>query len=141
VNDERPSRLVQLCDDHPVGAVLRIVVNAAALTLAAWLFDGIRVGGEDTAARVLTLLCVGAILGLVNVVVAPVIKLLSLPFIVVTLGLFLLVLNAVLLLLTSRIGEALDLDFAVDGFWTAVGGALVVSIAASVLHRLLEPDH
>jgi putative membrane protein len=120
--------------------VLRIVVNAAALALAAWLFDGIQVGGEDTAARVLTLLGVGAILGLVNVVVAPVIKLLSLPFIVVTLGLFLLVINAGLLLLTSRIGEALNLSFAVHGFWTAVGGALVVSIAASVLHRLLEPD-
>jgi putative membrane protein len=141
VNDQRPSRLVQLCDDHPVGVALRILVNAAALALAAWLFDGIRVGEVDTAARVLTLLGVGAILGLVNVVVAPVIKLLSLPFIVVTLGLFLLVLNAVLLLLTSRIGEALNLSFAVHGFWTAVGGALVVSIAASVLHRLLEPDH
>ncbi len=120
--------------------MLRIVVNAAALALAAWLFDGIRVGGEDTAARVLTLLGVGAILGLVNVVVAPVIKLLALPVIVVTLGLFLLVINALLLLLASRIGEALDLSFTVDGFWTAVGGALVVSIAASVLHRLLEPD-
>ena len=131
----------ELCDDHLVGVVLRIVVNAAALTLAAWLFDGIRVGGDDTASRALTLLGVGAILGLVNVVVAPVVKLLSLPFIVVTLGLFLLVINALLLLLSSRIGQALDLSFTVDGFWTAVGGALVVSIAASVLHRLLEPDH
>jgi putative membrane protein len=139
-DDRRPGRLVRLCDDRPVGVVLRIVVNAAALALAAWLFEGIRVGGEDTVARVLTLLGVGAILGLVNVIVAPVIKLLSLPFIVVTLGLFLLVINAVLLLLTSRIGQALNLSFAVDGFWTAVGGALVVSIAASVLHRLLEPD-
>ncbi len=121
--------------------MLRIAVNAAALALAAWLFDGIRVGGADAAGRLLTLLGVGAILGLVNVVVAPVVKLLSLPFIVVTLGLFLLIINAVLLLLTSRISQALDLSFAVHGFWTAVGGALVVSIAASVLHRLLEPDH
>ena len=120
--------------------MLRVLVNAAALTLAAWLFDGIRVGGEDSAARLLTLLGVGAILGLVNVVVAPVVKLLSLPFIVVTLGLFLLVINALLLLLTSRIGQALDLSFEVHGFWTAVGGALVVSIAASILHRLLEPE-
>ena len=116
------------------------MVNAAALTLAAWLFDGIRVGGEDAAARVLTVLGVGAILGLVNVIVAPVIKLLSLPFIVVTLGLFLLVINALLLVLTSRVGQALNLSFHVDGFWTAVGGALVVSIAAGILHRLLEPD-
>ncbi len=124
-----------------MGVVLRIVVNAAALTLAAWLFEGIRVGGDDSAARLLTVVGVGAILGLVNVLVAPVVKLLSLPFIVATLGLFLLVINAVLLLLASRIGEALKLSLEVNGFWTAVGGALVVSIAASVLHRLLEPDH
>lgn len=123
-----------------MGLVLRIVVNAAALTVAAWLFDGIRVGGEDLADRVLTLLGVGVVLGLVNLVVAPVVKLLSLPFIVLTLGLFLLLVNAVLLLLTSRISQALDLSFSVHGFWTAVGGALVVSIAASVLHRLLEPQ-
>ncbi len=123
-----------------MGLVLRVVVNAAALGLAAWLFDGIRVDGRDEAARLLTLLGVGAVLGLVNVLVAPVVKLLSLPFIVLTLGLFLLVVNAGLLVLTSRIGQALDLRFEVDGFWTAVGGALVVSVAASVLHRVLDRD-
>ena len=123
-----------------MGLVLRIVTNALALALAAWLFDGIRVEGRDEVARVLTLLGVGAVLGLVNVLVAPVVKLLTLPFIVVTLGLFLLLVNAALLVLTSRIGQALDLRFVVDGFWTAVGGALVVSVAASVLHRLLERD-
>lgn len=123
-----------------MGLVLRVVVNAAALALAAFLFDGIRVGGHDTSARLLTLLGVGAILGLVNAIVAPVVKLLSFPFIVVTLGLFLLVINAVLLLLASRIGQTFDLRFVVHGLWTAVGGALVVSIAASVLHRVLDHD-
>ena len=88
----------------------------------------------------LTLLGVGAVLGLVNALVAPVVKFLALPFILVTLGLFLLVVNAGMLLLTSRISQALDLRFEVTGFWTAVGGALVVSVAASVLHRLLDPD-
>jgi putative membrane protein len=123
-----------------VGLVLRVVVNALALALAAWLFDGIRVVGHDDLARVLTLLGVGAVLGLVNLLVAPVVKLLALPFIVVTLGLLLLVINAALLVVTSRISQALDLDFRVHGFWTAVGGALVVSIAASVLHRVLDQD-
>ena len=123
-----------------MGLVLRVVTNALALALAAWLFDGIRVEGRDEVARALTLLGVGAVLGLVNALVAPVVKLLTLPFIVVTLGLFLLLVNAALLVLTSRIGQALDLRFVVDGFWTAVGGALVVSVAASVLHRLLERD-
>jgi putative membrane protein len=123
-----------------VGLVLRVVVNAVALALAAWLFDGIRVEGHDLLARVLTLLGVGAVLGLVNALVAPVVKVLALPFILVTLGLFLLVINAGLLLLTSRISQALDLRFEVSGFWTALGGALMVSIAASVLHRLLDGD-
>ena len=123
-----------------MGLVLRVVVNAVALALAAWLFDGIRVSESDQATRALTLLGVGAVLGLVNVIVAPIVKLLALPFILVTLGLFLLVINAVLLLLTSRISQAVDLRFEVTGFWTAVGGALVVSIAASVLHRLLDRD-
>ena len=123
-----------------MGLVLRVVTNALALALAAWLFDGIRVEGRDEGVRVLTLLGVGAVLGVVNVLVAPVVKLLTLPFIVVTLGLFLLLVNAALLVLTSRISQALDLRFVVEGFWTAVGGALVVSIAASVLHRVLERD-
>ena len=123
-----------------MGLVLRVVTNALALALAAWLFDGIRVEGRDEVARLLTLLGVGAVLGLVNVLVAPVVKLLTLPFIVVTLGLFLLLVNAALLVLTSRIGQALDLRFVVEGFWTAVGGALVVSIAAGVLHRVLDRD-
>jgi len=123
-----------------VGLVLRIVVNALALALAAWLFDGIRVSESQEATRALTLLGVGAVLGLVNALVAPVVKFLALPFILVTLGLFLLVVNAGMLLLTSRISQALDLRFEVTGFWTAVGGALVVSVAASVLHRLLDPD-
>ncbi len=120
--------------------MLRIVVNALALALAAWLFDDIRVSGRDEVVRALTLLGVGAILGLVNALVAPIVKLLSLPLIVVSLGLFLLVINAGLLVLTSWISQELDLRFEVEGFWTAVGGALVVSIAASVLHRLLSKD-
>ncbi len=123
-----------------MGLVLRVVVNALALALAALVFDGIRVEGRDPVARVLTLLGVGAVLGLVNLLVAPVVKLLALPFIVLTLGLLLLVINAALLVLASRIGQALDLHFVVDGFWTAVGGALVVSVAASVLHRVLDHD-
>jgi putative membrane protein len=64
---------------------------------------------------------------------------LSIPLIVVTLGLFLLVINALMLLLTSKIADTLDLGFHVDGFWTAVGGALVISVVGIVVDAVL-PD-
>ena len=120
--------------------LVRIVVNALALAAAAWLFDGIEVGGADTGDRVLTLLVVALIFGLVNAFVAPVIKLVSLPFIILTLGLLLLVINALMLLLTSRLAEAFDLDFTVDGFWAAVLGSIVISIVGAVLNAILQDD-
>jgi putative membrane protein len=123
-----------------MGFLIRLVVNAVALAAAAWLFDGISVGGADDGDRVLTLLVVALIFGLVNAFIAPVIKLLSLPFIILTLGLLLLVINALMLLLTSRLAEAFDLEFTVDGFWSAVLGSIVISIVGAVLNGLLQDD-
>ncbi len=117
--------------------LIRVVVNALALGAAAWLLDDIRVGG-DTEEQLLTLLAVGAVFGVVNALVTPVVKLLSLPFIIVTLGLFLLVVNALMLLLTSSISDALGLRFTVDGFWTAVLGSIVISIVSAVLGALTD---
>lgn len=113
-------------------ALVTVAGNALALTVAAALFDGIRVGGPTTSTGedVLSVLLVGVVLGLVNAVVAPLVKLLSLPFIIVTLGLFLLLVNAALLRLTAELADALDLAFRVHGFWTYVGGALVISLVA-----------
>jgi putative membrane protein len=123
-----------------MGFLIRLVVNAVALAAAAWLFDGIEVGGADDGDRVVTLLVVALIFGLVNAFITPVVKLLSLPFIVLTLGLLLLVINALMLLLTSRLAEAFDLDFTVDGFWPAVFGSIVISIVGAVLGALLNDD-
>ena len=120
--------------------LIRLVVNAVALGVAAWLFEGIRVGGTDTQDRALTLLVVALIFGLVNAFITPVVKLLSLPFIILTLGLLLLVINALMLLLTSRLAEAFDLDFTVDGFWAAVFGSIVISIVGAVLGGLAKDD-
>ncbi len=119
--------------------LIRVVVNALALGAAAWLLDGIRVGG-DTQKQLLTLLAVGAVFGVVNAVVTPVVKLLSLPFIIVTLGLFLLVVNGLMLLLTSGISDALGLSFTVDGFGTAVLGSIIISIVSAVLGALTSDD-
>lgn len=118
--------------------VTRVLANAVALAVAAWLFDGIRVRGGDTTRQVLTVLGVAVVFGVVNAVVAPVVKLLSLPFIIVTLGLLLLVINALMLILTSRISEAVGLGFRVDGFWTAVFGSIVISVVSAGVGALFE---
>jgi putative membrane protein len=123
-----------------MGFLIRLVVNAVALAAAAWLFDGIEVGGADDGDRVLTLLVVALIFGLVNAFIAPIVKLLSLPFIVLTLGLLLLVINALMLLLTSRLAEAFDVEFTVDGFWAALGGSIVISIVGALLGAVLDDD-
>ncbi len=115
----------------------RVIANALALGAAAWLFDGIEVSGADNVDKGLTLLLVALLFGLVNAVVAPVVKLLSLPFIILTLGLLLLVINALMLMLTSWIAEALGIGFSVEGFGTAILGSVVISIVAAIAGGLL----
>jgi putative membrane protein len=119
-----------------MGFLLRVVVSAAALAAAAWLLDDISFTGRDN--EVLTLLGVALIFGVINAFVAPVIKLISLPFIILTLGLLLWVINAVMLLLTSGIADAFGLGFEVDGFGTALLGALIISVVTAVLNTILD---
>jgi putative membrane protein len=119
--------------------LIRVVVDALALAAAAWLVGGITVTEEAREDQVIALVIVAVIFGLINAVVAPVVKLLSLPFIILTLGLFLLVINAALLLLTSWIAGEIGLGFEVDGFWSAVLGAIVITIATWILEAVL-PD-
>ncbi|GAB3652196.1 phage holin family protein [Nocardioides korecus] len=118
-----------------------LVVNALALGAAVWLFAGITLRQGTDAQVLLELLVVGAVFGAVTAVVRPVVRFLSLPLIVLTLGLALLVINALMLLLTSAISGSLGLGFHVDGFWTALGGSIVISLASMVLHAVLpDPD-
>lgn len=114
-----------------------LVVNAVALGAAVWLFDGITLTGGTDTDRVVKLVVVGAIFGLVTSIVRPIVRLLSLPLIIVTLGLMLLVINALMLLLTSKISESLDLGFSVDGFWVALFGSIVISLASIILEAVL----
>jgi putative membrane protein len=81
-----------------------------------------------------TYLWIGLIFGLVNAVVGPILRLLSLPFVVLTLGLFLLVVNAALLGLTALITDRLQ----VDGFITAVLGGLILAVVGWVADQLLD---
>jgi putative membrane protein len=114
--------------------VLRILVNALALGAAAYLVPGIEAGSPTS------ILLIALVFGVLNALVRPFLKLLSCPFIILTLGLFTLILNAAMLLLTARLGQAFGIDFRVDGFWTAFVGALVVSVVSVILSWILIDD-
>jgi putative membrane protein len=119
--------------------VIWLIVNALGLGAAVWLFDGITLTGDTTSDKVVTLLIVGGIFGVITSVVRPIVNVLALPLIVLSLGLMLLVTNALMLLLTSKVADTFGLNFHVDGFWTAVFGAIVISIASMIVESLL-PD-
>lgn len=114
-----------------------LVVNALALGAAVWLFDGITLTGGSDTEKAVKLVVAGAIFGLVTSFVRPLVRFFSLPLIILTLGLMLLVINALMLLLTSQISSALDLGFHVDGFWVALFGSIVISLASTVLEAIL----
>ncbi|MFJ9409001.1 phage holin family protein [Streptomyces sp. NPDC101393] len=119
--------------------VVKTLANAAALAVAIWLLKDITLTGDNTGRQVLTLVLVALIFGLVNFVVKPVVKLLSFPLFILTLGLITLVVNALMLLLTSWLAGQADLAFHVNGFWTAVLGGLIVSVVSWALHVIM-PD-
>ncbi|MCW2759199.1 MAG: rane spanning protein [Nocardioidaceae bacterium] len=114
--------------------LVRVIASLAALAVAIWLFDGITIAHHD---RFLTLVGVAVIFAVINAFVKPVVKLLALPFIILTLGLLLLVINAALLLLTSKISDGLDLGFHVDGFGTAVFASIVISLVTWFVSAVL----
>lgn len=119
--------------------VIWMVVNALALAIAAWLLDGISVLADTDTDRAVTVLLVALIFGLVNAVVRPIVTFFSFPFIILTLGLLVLVINALMLLLTGWIAEQAGIGFHVGGFWTAVWGGIIITVATWILELVL-PD-
>jgi putative membrane protein len=120
--------------------LVKLLGNAVALAIATWMLDDITLTGSTTGRRILTLLIVAAIFGVVNAIVKPIAKLLSLPFIILTLGLLLFVINALMLMLTSWISGKLDVSFHVEGFGTALLGALIITIVSWFLSAVLPDD-
>jgi putative membrane protein len=116
--------------------VLRFLATAAALWLAARLVPGISHTGSA-----LALFGVAAVFGVINSIVAPVVKLLSLPVILLTLGLFALVINALMLGLTSWVAGGLGLGFHVSGFVPAFLGSLVISFASALIMVAFDGKH
>jgi len=122
--------------------VVWLVANTLAVGVAAWLVPGIRfTDGNGLADYWPTLLAVGVILGVVSSLVKPVVKVLALPVIILTLGLFLWVINALMLTLTGWLAGELDLGFRVgDFFWSALLGALVISLVNWAVDSVWERD-
>ena len=121
--------------------IVRILAGAVALAAAAWLIEGISVGPGTTTERALTLLAVAVIFGLGNAFGPPIVRLISIPLFIITLGLFTFVVNALMLLLTAWIGDLFDLAFEVDGFWSALLGALVISVVTFLINVLLPDEY
>ena len=112
--------------------LLHWLLNAAALWFAAWLLPGL-----DFQGTVVQLLLVAAVFGVVNSLLRPILTVLTCPLIVITLGLFTLVINALMLLLTGWLSTRWDLGFSVSGFWAAFFGGLVVGFVSVILSLLL----
>ena len=111
--------------------VLRVLVSAFAIWITSLLVGGFEiVGGDTTGATVVVLVVVAFILAVVNAGVKPIVAFLSLPLYILTLGLFTLVVNALMLLLTAWITGHTDWGLRIDGFWTAVWAALILSIVS-----------
>ncbi|MGY0492923.1 phage holin family protein [Streptomyces sp. WG-D5] len=119
--------------------LVKTIANAGALAVAVWVLDKITLTGDSTGKKIGTLILVALIFGLVNVIVKPIVKLLTFPLFILTLGLITLVVNALMLLLTSWLADQVDLSFHVDGLWTAILGGLIVSIVSWALNVVL-PD-
>jgi len=117
--------------------ILRLLANAAALGVATWVLSGISLTGSSTGNKVLTLLLVALIFGIVNAILKPIFTFFTACLVLLTLGLFLIVINAGLLLLTSWLAGQLGIGWNVDGFWTAVIGSIIVSIVSFVLNAFL----
>lgn len=125
--------------------LLWFTTTALALAAAAYLVEGIRfegpsAGQAELQEKVVPLLLVALVLGVVTAVVKPVLKVLSIPFIILTLGLFLLVINAAMLRLTAVLADGLDLGFHVDSWTAAVLGSIVITIVTWLLDSVLDRD-
>lgn len=117
--------------------ILRWVINAIALYLAIFLLNG---RGLDFTGDWISIIWLALIFGLVNAFLRPLLKVLTCPLIILTLGLFTLLINTFLFWLTGQIGQAFNLGLAVNGFWPAFLGGLIVSVVSVVLSLILKDE-
>lgn len=111
--------------------ILRVMINALSIAVAIKVIDGITFTGEWW-----KIIIIGAIFGVVNSIMKPLLMIFSLPLIVLTLGLFTFVVNALMLIITAKLSGPLNLGLQIHGFWPAFWGALIVSIVSMLLSWL-----
>jgi putative membrane protein len=118
--------------------LIRLLVSAVALGVATWAVSGITLGHDSLWKQACTLLVVALIFGIINAVLKPLIKVFGCAFYVLTLGLIALVVNGLLLWLTSVIAQHLHLPFHVNGFWPGFWGAIIVGIVSWLLNLFVD---
>lgn len=118
--------------------LLRWLIIAASVFLTAWLMPGIRIEGSNA---FVTVAVVAIILGFMNAIIKPILAFLSCGCILATLGLFMLVINAVVLMLTAWASQLLGIGFYVDSFWSALIGSIIISIISFVLSMILIDEN
>ncbi len=111
--------------------ILRVMINAISIVAAVKLVEGITFSGQWW-----KMIIIGAIFGLVNSLIKPIVTLFTFPFIILTLGIFTLIINTLMLVITSHLSESLNLGLQIKGFWPAFWGAIIVSIVSMTLSWL-----
>jgi putative membrane protein len=111
--------------------ILRVMINALSIVVAVKLVEGITFSGQWW-----KMIIIGAIFGLVNSLIKPIVTLFTFPFIILTLGIFTLIINTLMLIITSHFSESLDLGLQIKGFWPAFWGAIIVSVVSMFLSWL-----
>lgn len=122
-----------------MGFLIRLAISAVALWITTLIVPGVDVHGRSAGNTALTLIVVALIFGVINAVLKPIIKVVGCVFYLLTLGVFALVVNALLFLLTDRIARGLDLPFQVDGFWAAFWGAIVMTVVTWLI-SIIVPE-
>jgi len=117
--------------------IIRVLVTAASMLVATLLLPGIELTAGSTVSKVLTLVAVALIFGVINAVLKPIVKVVGCVFYILTLGLIGLVVNALLLLLTSWVADKLNLPFHITGFWPAFWGAIIIGVVGWLLNITL----
>jgi putative membrane protein len=115
--------------------IVRWVINAIALYAAVYLVPGVNLEGNWV-----SILWLALIFGLINAFLRPLLTLLTCPLIVLTLGLFTLLINTFLFWLTSQVGQAFGIGFTIDGFWPAFLGGLVVTVVSIIMSMILKDE-
>jgi putative membrane protein len=112
--------------------ITRVIINALAIAATAWLLPGITIGGN----KIVTIILVAIVFGVVNAVIKPIFSFVTCGLYVLTLGLFTFIANALMLWVTQYVADWFGLVFKIDSFWTAIVGAIIISIVSFILSMI-----